>query len=502
MSQIPKLILEPIAQLKIAKLVSPSIFENATPKMHLEILAWLNNPTRRKAAVLFRGAGKSTLLNKIHCFNRVFLKHEPFILIISENKTKAQSFLKDIKRMIDRATTLGLDIVRGEVWNEHTIEIITGGVMCQITALGVEQDPRGYVSDNRRPTFIIIDDFESRKNMKNAEQRQKLKDYFYQDLEPCLHPDGEILIVGTIMHEDQFLNDCLKNKKYWDSTVYSCFDESGKSRWQSRFTKQRLNEIKTNLESIGDFTTFPNEYLCIAQSPEKQLFKREYFKYFEKVVFDDGAGYTKTLSNAIDNATIAIKKPTHIKLIDGTLIPIEELYITATMDLASTGKDHTVIFIRGIDKYNRKYNLEIIRGHFNPFEKACEAIKAQLTWQPVFFGIEKASMQNDFFYTIDEAKKAFNVNINVLPLLHGNVPKNIRISKLQPSYALGQIYHNLDDFNNMYLEAQLCAFQMDIEGVDDIIDANAYQEQFSLNRDFSGNIEDDEYNTSVWFDDD
>ena len=105
-------------------------------------------------------------------------------------------------------------------------------------------------------------------------------------------------------------------------------------------------------------------------------------------------------------------------------------------------------------------------------------------------------MQNDFFYTLNVAQKEFGIYIPVVELKHGNIDKNIRISRLHPSYVAGQIYHNESDPNTIFLEAQLGAFTMDIQGEDDIIDTAAYQEDFTVGRSFD-EWEEDEYDDNA-----
>ena len=98
-------------------------------------------------------------------------------------------------------------------------------------------------------------------------------------------------------------------------------------------------------------------------------------------------------------------------------------------------------------------------------------------------------MQNEFFYTVDEAQKAMNVNVPVEPLSHGGINKNIRISNLEPLFIVGKVFFNKSDPLTSLLEAQLLAFDIEIEGVDDLIDALAYQLHFIVGRTF----EDDDY---------
>ena len=499
MSSLPDFLLSPIKQLRFVKHISPNIFKSPTPKFHINVLDFLNRPAKQKVIIIPRGFGKSTLINKVSSVVRSFFYEKKFILVVSENSKKAKSFLKDIKRMVDRAHDLKYDIHRGETWNDNTIEIMfdtdprTGKPtrMCQISAFGAGEDPRGYVSDNNRPDLIIMDDFESRDSVKKEELRAKNEEYFFQDLLPALDPDGEVWVIGTIMHSEQLLSK-LANDEEFDCLRLGCFDDSGESIWPSRFPRDRLLKIKARYERIGLINAFPNEYLNIPQSEEKKLFKHQYFKKFRRVVYAPTFD-KKSFANALESSEITILTPTGIELMDGSIIPYNELYITTTMDLASkSGKDKTVILTRGVCSMGRKFILDISAGHWNPFERAVEAMRVYMQFRPVLFGIEKASMQNDFFYTIDVAQKEFGVTIPVDELRHGNVDKNIRIAQLQPSYVAGLIYHNESDPNTVQMEAQLGAFNMEIQGVDDIIDTSAYQEQYTMGRSFD-EWEDDEY---------
>ena len=106
--------------LKFAKHLAPKIFEDKTPKIHFEILDFVLNHDFSAVAV-FRGAGKSTLLNKILTTCKVFFETEPYTMIISSDKEKAESFLRDIKEMIISANTAGYAIAKGRIWTNNQI---------------------------------------------------------------------------------------------------------------------------------------------------------------------------------------------------------------------------------------------------------------------------------------------------------------------------------------------------------------------------------------------
>lgn len=505
--------LNPKDQLKFAKFVTPSIFENATPKLHIDLLDFLNRPSKFKGAVVSRGFGKSTLLNKVHVLSRIFFANEKYTMIVSENEGKAKSFLRDIKGMIDDAVDLKLDIRRGKIWNEKMAEVIVNassaefanvapekrGYRCAVIAYGAGEDPRGYLYDNSRPTFIIADDIESRELVKNKLQREKLAEWFFQDLRPALHPDGEMLIIGTIMHEEQLISK-IRNNRAWDTITLGCYDENGESRWKSRHSKEKLEAIRQEFDAQGLFHAFANEYLCIPQSEERQLFKREYYNYFERIEYAS-EGEDLIFNDAYGEIKFDIHTPESLIMDDGSKVRYKDLLVYTTMDLASDGKDRTCILTKGYDSQGREFILDISAGHWNPFEKSVHAMRVQKTFKPIRFGIEKAGAQNDFFYTIDVAQKDHSIFIPIEELKHGGVNKNIRIANLHPSYVARKIYHNRSDSNTAIMEAQLGSFIIDIQSSsDDIIDAHAYQLQFTQGRSFQPQYEeDDEYLTGAYF---
>lgn len=498
MSALPSLLktLPPLQQLTTAKFIAPNIFENKTPRFHLELLEFLNRPSRRKAFAVFRGGAKSTLLNKIHILNRVIYDNEPFVMIASENAKKAKSFLRDIKRNFDRAIARGMDMKRGEVWSDNHIEIICEGKLSTVVVLGAGEDPRGYTSDNKRPTLLILDDVENRANMKTKEQREKIGDWILQDALPAIDPLGEIIWVGTIMHEDSELNLAIKSDE-WDSMVFPILKDDGTSRWEDRFPLKSDDEEVESIESIkrllyarGKQKAFFQEYLCKAQSDEKKLFRVQDFQYFSHIEYSDYT-YVQTFKDALNEDRVTIREPKYIVLENGEKISVDDCTKYATMDIAGTGTDRTAITVILVDSQRRVFLVDIVAGHFNPYEKTIAVLTVQLEWDIMKFGIEKAGMQNEFFYTLDVAIREFDIRVNVEPISHGGKSKNIRIATLHPLFMTQKIFFNKSHPLTVQLEAELSAFDEDLEGVhDDLMDALAYIMHFIRGRKFNrGNRE-------------
>lgn len=500
----------PRAQLKFAKDVDPTIFHDASPRFHLTLLEHFDKPAERKSAVVFRGGAKTTLLNKIKILARIFFLHEKYTMIVSESERKAKQFLRNLKTAVNRAQAKGYDIGRGAVWSDTSVQIITGGVKCQVDAMATGQDPRGYITDdNFRPTLLVLDDIETKEKMKSRDYREKVGHWLTADLFPGLDTNGEIWLLGTITHIDGIVNRTLLSSD-WESIRIPILNDSGGSNWPSRFPTEKIYAAKKRLYADGLYDTFANEYLCIAQAEEKKYFKREMMRYFDRVSYESDTFVTLKLENAVDDWKVDVKKPRAVVLDDGQEIPVAAMYCYATNDIASDGKDRTAIVTVYYDTLGNWYIADIKAGRWNPFRKSVAAIETQVTYDPLQFGIEKGGMQNDFFYTIDVAQKETRrfdgdeeigkgIYINVAPLKHGNVEKNIRISHLHPYFTAQQIYLNRSHPMTPVLEAQLTSFDIDKESPeDDLMDALAYQVQFVAGRGFERHDDSDWNRGSLW----
>ena len=485
MSRPNRISLTAAQKIAFAKSVSPDTFENKSPYVHKKILDFISSPAKRKVVEMFRDGAKTTLLNNIDLLERLFFRREDYMWIISDSGRKAQSFLKKIKRIALKMQAGGWDIRPGDTWNKNEAEFIIEGKVCGIACFGAGEDPRGYTSSEsgKRPTYIVADDILSREKAKSKEQREKLKEWFWSDVEPALHPDGEILMIGTPLHEEDLLNECIKSGE-WAYLIVPILI-NGKSAWRDRKPLEWIKKKKASLFKRGMHKTWYNEYLCIPQGDEDQLFKREMFNYFKKIEYDVSEEYLE-MGNAKERKKVLIRKPRFIVKQDGSKIDLDECVKYTTMDLSTeSGRDKTAIITCAYDSEGNMYVVDISSGYWSPFEKSLMALKAYKEWNPIRFGIEKAGAQNDFFYTIDVATKESGIYIPVEELSHKGVSKNIRIANLHPLFAAGKVFFCEDDMNTTFLEAEFGAFMIDIESSqDDHIDALAYQLAFIKNRSF------------------
>jgi len=485
MSNNPKY-LSPLKRLKFVKNVTPQIFEKKTktPKFHIDMLNLIEERHRFTAIAVFRGASKSTIVTKSYVATEIFLNKEPYTQIVSKNSDKATGFTRDIKKILLSMQNKGYSVILGAKTADNFFEVIIDGTYtCVVEAIGAGEDPRGKTADFMRPTLIIVDDLESKKgnyNVQKKKLRQKLEDWFDEDLIPGLHPtEGRLIFLGTIIHKDSLLSRCMRDDDYVSFNVPII--QNGKSSWKSRFPMELILSIKNAYAKRGRLSSFFREYMNKPVADEKILFKEEYFKYFSHIEYHQEIEQ-RVIKNVIKTLVINIRRPKYIVFRDGSKLAIEACTIRTTMDVASgddTG-DKSAIVTVATDKDGNKYVLEIKSGWWDPFEKGVYAIETYLSFQPIMFGIEKGGMQNDFHSSIEVTQKENNVYIPVHPLNHEGIDKNIRIANTQPSFIQGKYWFNESDPNTSTLEAQLSSFDIDADsGEDDEMDALAYHEKYN-----------------------
>ena len=88
--------LTPRLKLETAKIIAPAIFERKTPKIHIELLEFLDKPAKFKAITMARDMAKTTVVNKIDMFSDIFFNHQRYTQIFSATEKKAAKFLHEV----------------------------------------------------------------------------------------------------------------------------------------------------------------------------------------------------------------------------------------------------------------------------------------------------------------------------------------------------------------------------------------------------------------------
>jgi len=159
-----------------------------------------------------RGSSKSTTVSLIYVLASICFRTEDYIVLISDTASQANDFLSFVKQELETNALLRQDFPeaceepdarRGPPrWRQD--EIITrNGV--KVTALGAGKKIRGRRHREHRPSLVILDDVENDENIRSADQREKLREWFHRAVLKAGTPRTNFVVIGTVLHYDSLL---------------------------------------------------------------------------------------------------------------------------------------------------------------------------------------------------------------------------------------------------------------------------------------------------------
>lgn len=209
----------------------PHYFVRPSPQFHGELdTIWREgvmkglNPTTdakqisrakgcHKAIEAPRGHAKSTTFTFKDTLHAALYGYKHYIIILSDSSEQAEGFLTDSKDELEENAAIREDFgaLQGGVWKASVILLKNG---TKIEAIGSGKKIRGRRHKQWRPDLILCDDLENDENVNTAEQRQKLRSWYYKAVSKCGDTYTDIVYIGTLLHYDSLLANVAKNKEY------------------------------------------------------------------------------------------------------------------------------------------------------------------------------------------------------------------------------------------------------------------------------------------------
>ena len=225
-------------------------------RMHEEMFGLLSGMTKNRKARLAiaapRGHAKSTIVSQVYVLWCVLYLKEKLILIASNTQEQAVTLLKDIKHQLKSNALIVSDfpeICRGKKptpWRDKKIQLPNGAM---IRVYGANQNPRGVKNDKDRPGLIIADDLENEEQAQSEEQRDKLRSWFRRTLLNTGHPDTNVVVIGTILHQDSLLANLVDPNRNsgWNGKKYKAVEKFSDNpqfweEWSSIFCRREEHE--------------------------------------------------------------------------------------------------------------------------------------------------------------------------------------------------------------------------------------------------------------------
>lgn len=249
----------------------------------------LLNGNRHYAVEGFRESAKTSYVLRafpIHCL--VFpSKKKQYIVFIMANQRAASRRLKDIAEEYTSNELMNLNLVRIKEQSEKAFEVIVKDengeeITVRMEAYGKGSSVRGLNNKDRRPDIILIDDPQDLEDSLSDTVQKSDYQWFLSDVY-FLGKNTRIFFIGNNLGERCIIEQVISNKDEldFDAERIPVLNEKGESNWEEMYPVTAINEEREKWRKLGQLDIWEREKLCIAISPESQIFKKEYFRYYD-----------------------------------------------------------------------------------------------------------------------------------------------------------------------------------------------------------------------------
>ncbi|MBT7080156.1 MAG: hypothetical protein HN929_01595, partial [Chloroflexi bacterium] len=165
-----------------AKVMFPERFDLPFSSLHNEIFKVLDDDSINRVVIAApRGFGKTSLCTIAHPAKRILFGEKKFIVPISATATNAVTQGENLKRELLYNPMIKelFGPMKSEAFSRDQW-ITSSGTM--VMPRGAGQQVRGNLFNMYRPDLIIADDLENSESVMSAEQREKLKSWWFSDV--------------------------------------------------------------------------------------------------------------------------------------------------------------------------------------------------------------------------------------------------------------------------------------------------------------------------------
>ncbi len=443
------------------------------PQCHRDWWTLVTGPEKFVAIAAPRSHAKSTAISLSYVLASVLFRNKKFVLLVSDTETQANLFLGSIKQELQENSDLielfgikkdvnGIVKFKKDTESDIIVEFndtdAEGRPLCfRIIAKGAEQKLRGLIWNGSRPDLIICDDMENDELVMNKDRREKFRRWFMGALLPCRSTNGEVRVVGTILHMDSML-ERLMPKDSDKSTVVEGLKTSTKKRQMWRSVKYKAHN--------HDFS----EVLWPERHPAESL-KRIRQEYIEQGLPDV---YSQEYLNIpIDEAKTYFKRQDFLPMKEEDYKKKKLFYVAGDLAISDKEKsDWTVMAVGGMDEDGLLHIVDIIRDRMDGLEIADTILAIQRLRDPEMFGIEDTQITKSIGPFLNRAMIEQNTYPTIVPLSPHKTDKLTRARSIQARMRAGAVRFDKNAEWYQTLEDEMMRFPRDRH--DDQVDAMAY----------------------------
>lgn len=262
---------------------------------------------RENAVVLEpRGHAKTTWANTILLSYLASKYPNIRIGLISNTATQSNAFSRAVRWTLEtneyQHEVFGN--LRGQVkWND-TEWITKDSALHGTKDVTLYSTGAGGAIISKRFDLILCDDILDEENTVNVEAREKVQNWFWKTLKPCLAPGGSIVVIGTRWADGDLYQELIEEKK-WPSHIRSALNydeatdpnhEHPTALWPALWPVDKLLAEKLDMGSAMFACAYQND---ISGLMEGNIFARNWIRYVDHLP----AGKTYTYRMGVDLAS-------------------------------------------------------------------------------------------------------------------------------------------------------------------------------------------------------
>lgn len=230
-----------------SQLFLPHHFSFPPSAMHRWAEKKLDEAVRRRGTKINllapRGSAKSTLGTLAYPLREALEGREPYIWIISDTKSQAQTHLENIKRELldNRRLRECYPAAEKSSMKSNAVVLGNGAVL---ESYGTGQRIRGRRLRQFRPTLIVCDDIQNDDHIVSEVRRSRSRTWFHGTLLKAGTVTTNVVHLATALHQEAIAMELLKNPG-WTSRVFKAV-----LRWPDNTPLwQKWERIVSNLEN-------------------------------------------------------------------------------------------------------------------------------------------------------------------------------------------------------------------------------------------------------------
>ncbi len=255
---------------------------------HYQVSDILLKDTRHFAIEMFRESAKTSMVLKAYPINCLTYPQDSnrYIVIIKQNTTLAEAKLLEIISEYENNDVLNINLIKTHKRSGQAYEVTVRGkghknVHMRIEAYGKGASVRGLTWNNIRPQVMILDDIQDLADATSEVTLEKDWNWFLSDVK-FLSKTGRIFIIGNNLGKKCVIERIIDSGELGFEILKIPAIVDGESIWKEKFSTEYLLREKEEFTKLGKLDIWYRERMCEAISPETQLFKPEYFKFYEE----------------------------------------------------------------------------------------------------------------------------------------------------------------------------------------------------------------------------